>query len=157
MASQNANRTTIVVADDHVEIIKIIKNILSDDFEVVASAANGLAAIGAIAQFQPDVLITDIQMPMMDGIRAARHLRSMESTVKIIFISGSADPEVAQAAMSTNASGFVLKSHMAVDLPHALREALAGRHFISETVDAGISSLAPALPRSAAAETVTEQ
>src|SRR5437660_4605866 len=131
MDSQNEKKPRIVVADDHPEIIKTVTKILSREFELVGSAKNGLEAIGTVTQFQPDVLITDIEMPRMDGIHAARHLRRVGGTTKIIFISASLDSEVASVAMSIEASAFVIKSHMATDLARAIREALAGTQFAS--------------------------
>lgn len=155
MNSHNEKKQRIVVADDHPEIIELVIKILGSEFEVAGSARNGLEAIGAIAQFQPDVLITDVHMPIMDGISAARHLRRVKCGVKVIFMSGSADPEIASVAMSTDASAFVLKTRMATDLSHAIREALAGRQFVSETVDAKLPVYSEASPSPAIAETVT--
>jgi len=154
MHSQSEKKPRIVVADDHPEVIKTLTKILNADFELVGSAKNGLEAIGAIAQFQPDILVTDIEMPMMDGIRVARHLRRINCAVKIVFISASSDPEIAGLAISSEASGFVLKSRMATDLAHAVREALAGRQFVSETVDAIVPCSQP-WRRSEATEAVT--
>jgi len=91
---------------------------------------------------------------MMDGIHAARHLRRINCAVKIVFISASSDTEIAGLAISSEASGFVLKSRMATDLVHAIREALAGRQFVSETVDAIVPCSQPWRP-SEATEAVT--
>jgi len=140
MDSQSENKLRIVVADDHPKVIKTVSELLGTEFELVGSAKNGLEAIGAVAQFKPDVLITDIEMPMMDGIRAARHLRRIGCNVNIVFISSSPDPEVASAAMSDHGSGFVLKSRMATDLVQAVREVIVGGQFVSETVHAALAA-----------------
>lgn len=153
MDSDKGNKPRIVVADDHPAIIKLITRMLETHFEVAGSAQNGLEAIGAVAQFRPDVLISDVEMPMMDGIRAARHFRRMQSDLKVIFMSASSDPDIVSAAMLTGASGFVLKSRLATDLLVAIREALTGGQFVSETVEVALPAYLEAF---AAADAASE-
>ena len=138
MDSLKETKPRIVVTDDHPATIKLVNRLLEGQFEIVGSSQNGLEAIGSVARFQPDVLLTDIEMPMMDGIRAARHLQQMNSALKIVFMSASADPDIVNAALSTGALAFVLKSRLATDLEAAIREALAGRQFVSETVEVAL-------------------
>jgi DNA-binding NarL/FixJ family response regulator len=82
-------------------------------------------------KLQPDVIVSDISMPILNGIEAANKLKVSGCRSKIVFLTVHADPEIVRACLATGALGYVVKLRMETDLVPAIREALAGRIFIS--------------------------
>lgn len=122
----------IILADDHAEIRKKIADMLMDNFDVVASVANGREAVLATLKFKPDLLITDISMPILDGIQVASQLRDLGYNTRIIFLTVHRDCDYVQAAFSVGAFGYVLKPKVSNDLITAIQAALEGRQFSSD-------------------------
>ena len=91
----------------------------------------GAAALEEAARINPDLIILDITMSRIDGIETARHLRASGSRAKIVFLTVHADPDYVREGLAAGATGYVVKSRLASDLVPALREALAGRSFVS--------------------------
>lgn len=86
---------------------------------------------------KPDVIVTDISMPVLNGIEAANQLNEAGCTSKIIFLTVHSDPDFVRTCLATGAFGYVVKSRVATDLLPAIHEALAGRLFISPSVSHG--------------------
>lgn len=126
-----AKKIRVLLADDNTQIRSRVAELLSPEFEIVGTAANGEEACAAVSRLQPDVLVLDIVMPVLDGIQTARRLKAVGCSTKIVFLSGMEDQEYVEAAMAANASGFVFKPQMVADLPCAIREAHHGRIFVS--------------------------
>ena len=100
-------------------------------FDVVGAVEDGEALVEAAGNLQPDVIITDISMPKLNGIEAADRLRESGSSSKIVFLTVHADPDFVQAALKTGALAYVSKSRITTDLLIAIEEALKGRIFVS--------------------------
>jgi len=125
------NHPRIVIADDHLGILQKVTQLLEPEFDVVGMVSDGQALLHAVAELQPDVVILDISMPGLNGIEAARELKQAGSTAKRIFLTIHEDSDFLSEALSTGAFGYVVKSHLASDLTHAVNEALADRTFVS--------------------------
>jgi len=136
------NRARIVLADDHVEMRERVKRHLEDEFEVLDSVENGAALLDSAERLQPDLCLLDISMPVLNGIETANRLKQNGSTAKIVFLTIHEDKDFVQAALKTGALGYVLKRRMVSDLRLAIKEALAGRTFVSSA----ISYVIPVLP-----------
>ena len=126
------NKPRIVLADDHQLMLDKIAHLLQRDFEIVAIVQTGRMAVQAVTELKPDVVVLDIAMPELGGIEAAREIRKIGSSARIVFLSIQDDPEYIEAA-SAMGIGYVLKSRMRSDLAEAIREALAGRLFVSDS------------------------
>jgi DNA-binding NarL/FixJ family response regulator len=124
-------RPRILLADDQPEVIATVAEILSDRFEIVAAVGDGEGVMDAVARLNPDLLILDISMPILNGIEAARRLNRCSARPKIVFLTVHEDASFVEAAFSVGALGYVLKRQAASDLMPALREVLRGRVFTS--------------------------
>ena len=128
------NRASVLLADDHEEFLVVERRLLEPDFEVIGTVRDGRAAIEAAVRLAPDLLVLDLSMPVMDGIEAAMSLRAAGSRTRIVFLTVHDDPDYVRAALATGALGYVVKCRLASDLVPALRDALAGRTFVSPSI-----------------------
>lgn len=124
----------ILLADDHHEMLEKITEMLEGEFEIVAAVANGKQLIEAAINLDPDLIVLDVSMPIVDGITAACHLRKSSSRAKVIFLTVHEDPAFVAAAVSAGALGYVLKHRVSSDLISAVREVLQGNAFASPSV-----------------------
>jgi DNA-binding NarL/FixJ family response regulator len=129
------SRARILLADDHSEMRDRVVHLLQYEFEMLEPVADGQALLEKASELNPDVCLVDISMPILNGIEAATQLRKRGSTAKVVFLTIHGDYDFVQAALQTGALGYVVKQRMASDLLKAVREVLAGRIFISPTVD----------------------
>jgi DNA-binding NarL/FixJ family response regulator len=125
-------RARLLVADDNPRVFEQLVMMLASEFDVVAHAVNGQEAVDAATRCAPDLVVLDISMPIMCGLRAAEQLRKKGYTFPIVFLTVHDDQEYFHAAQEVGALGYVLKSRMASDLIPAVRAALEGRSFVSE-------------------------
>lgn len=130
---KNVDRPRVLLADDHEEMRDRIKRHLEVEFDVVEAVENGRTLLDAAARLKPDVCVLDISMPVVNGIEAAMKLKECGSTAKVLFLTIHEDPDFLQAALNTGAAGYVLKRRIASDLRPAIRDALAGKTFISSS------------------------
>jgi DNA-binding NarL/FixJ family response regulator len=128
------DKIRVVLADDHREVIAKIRGILGDEFEVVEAAENGNQAVIAVLNLNPDVFVTDISMPILNGLQAARRIQKTNSRVKIIFLTIHEDRDFIAAAFSAGATGYVTKRRLSTDLVVAIQEALKGHTFVSDSI-----------------------
>lgn len=131
---ESVARARILLAEDHDKMRDTVKRLLERDFEVIESVEDGLALLEAASRLKPDVCVLDISMPLLNGIEAATRLRQSGSTAKIVFLTIHEEADFVQAAMETGASGFVVKRRMVSELRRAIKEALAGRIFVSSSI-----------------------
>jgi DNA-binding NarL/FixJ family response regulator len=127
----------ILLADDQQEMRETVARLLEDEFDVIAAVADGERAIEAAVRLAPDLLVLDISMPVLNGIEAAACLKDSGSRAKVIFLTVNEDPDIAGAALSVGARGYVLKERLATDLIPAIRQVLHDRIFISPSVRIG--------------------
>ena len=125
------SRSRVLLVDDHEEFLAVEARLLEPEFEVVTAVRDGRRALEEAARINPDLIILDITMSRIDGIETARHLRASGSRAKIVFLTVHADPDYVREGLAAGATGYVVKSRLASDLVPALREALAGRSFVS--------------------------
>jgi DNA-binding NarL/FixJ family response regulator len=107
--------------------------------QIVARAEDGRALIDRVREHQPDIVVTDISMPRMNGIQALRELRSQGLKTSAIIVTVHEDEDLVRAALEQGVLGFVLKSQLGSDLSTAVHEVLEGRVFVSERLRKKIS------------------
>ena len=123
----------IVAADNSKPMLDKVVGVLETDFEVVATAADGRSALEMIMLLKPDIAVLDISMPKMTGIEVAEELNLIGSKVKVVMLTVHDDPDYVRAALKAGAAGYVVKSHMAVDLKAALAVVRGGKIFLSSS------------------------
>jgi DNA-binding NarL/FixJ family response regulator len=125
------SKPTILLADDHPGIFETVARILEPTFEIIGRANDGQALLEDVAKLNPDVVVTDISMPVLNGIEVAHRLKENGATCRIVFLTVHDDPDFIEACLATGALGYVSKPRMALDLVPAIREALKGHTFVS--------------------------
>jgi len=121
----------ILLADDHRYLLEVIRDLLEPTFSVVGCVEDGESLVEAASKLQPNVIVTDISMPKLNGMDAANRLRESGSSSKIVFLTVHAEPDFVEAALKTGALAYVSKFRINSDLLVAIDEALAGRIFVS--------------------------
>lgn len=111
--------------------MEIVEGLLESDFEIVGSVSDGEALVEASLTLRPDVIITDISMPVLNGMEAVEQLRKSGCASKIIFLTVHSDTDFVRMCLALGATGYVVKPRVASELLPAIREALAGRTFVS--------------------------
>jgi DNA-binding NarL/FixJ family response regulator len=126
------SKPKILLADDHPGVFETVARIFEGRFEIIGRVGDGQALIEAAAKLNPDVIITDISMPVLNGIDAAIQMKVSGSAARIIFLTVHDDADFINACLATGALGYVFKPRMALDLVAAIDEALKEHKFVSE-------------------------
>jgi len=108
-----------------------VVHLLQNEFDIVAAVGDGVSAVQSVADLKPNVIVLDIEMPLLNGFEVAQQINHMGRRTKIVFFSIHEDPDYIEHAKTMGAS-YVLKSRMTSDLSLAINETLEGRIFVSE-------------------------
>ena len=125
------SKVRILLADDHPNFPEMEERLLEPEFEVVGKVCNGQALFEEAMRLRPEVIVTDISMPILNGIEAADRLKESGCNSRIVFLTVHSDTEFVRRCLSAGAFGYVPKSRIASELVPAIREALAGNIFVS--------------------------
>jgi DNA-binding NarL/FixJ family response regulator len=125
------SRPRVILADDHKIVLEGLRGLLRDEFDLVATAEDGRQLLALCRLHQPDLVVADISMPQLNGIEAVHQLRQQGSTARVVFLTMHPDITYATQGLRAGALGYVLKHAASDELVTALREALAGRIYIS--------------------------
>jgi DNA-binding NarL/FixJ family response regulator len=121
----------VLLADDSEAMLAELREELSKEFDIVGAARNGEEAVQAVLHLDPDVLVIDIAMPVLNGIQASSRIRKAHPRTKILFLTIHEQAEYVSATFSAGASGYVTKRRLASDLAMAIREVSLGHTFLS--------------------------
>ena len=126
----------ILLADDHTVVRKGLRLLLESqpDFEVIADAANGRETVALAEQHQPDVVVLDVAMPLLNGIEAARQICGKLPRTAIVFLSMHADEGYVLKALKAGARSYLLKDSAENDLINAVRAVSEGKAFFSPAI-----------------------
>jgi DNA-binding NarL/FixJ family response regulator len=118
----------VLVVDDHRFVRAALTDVLeaADDIAVVGECADGSEVAAAVDHLHPDVLLLDLQMPVMDGLTAAGAVRSDHPEVRIVFLTGGLSAASVRAARAVGAAGYLLKGEDPAELPAHVRAVAAG-------------------------------
>lgn len=129
-----SHKPTLLLADDHAIVIEGLRKLLQPEFEFVGAVGDGWALLQAAEKLHPDVIVTDVSMPLLNGIDAVRRLKVASPHSKVVILSMHMDVEIATEALRAGASAYVLK-HSATDaLSKAIWDVLEGRTFVSARI-----------------------
>lgn len=125
-----------VIAEDHQLVREGIRALLekAGNIEVVGEASNGQEAVMLAMKLEPDVLIMDIMMPIMNGIQAAESIQEMDLQVRILLLSMYSDPGLVYQALQYGVNGYVLKSSVSEELIWAVRAVSNGEIYLSSPI-----------------------
>jgi DNA-binding NarL/FixJ family response regulator len=136
---KNLPSVRVLLADDNPEIIAVVRETLQPSFDIVGSFSDGESVLLKAPLLSPDVIVLDISMPDMNGFEILRRLKQMECPAKVLFLTVHEGEDFVRAALESGAQGYVFKSKLITDLPHAILAVTAGRSF----VPAGLGDLFP--------------
>jgi DNA-binding NarL/FixJ family response regulator len=116
----------VLIVDDHRLMIEAVRAAFADvdEIEVVGETCNGPDVLPLVASIQPDVVLLDIRMPGIDGLRCLELIQERHPAVRVVMFSALDDPEVIETALSRGARAFVVKHIDPADLPSAIRQAM---------------------------------
>ena len=127
---------SVLVVDDYEPWRRFASTALlkQPELRVIGEVSDGLEAVQQAQQLQPDLILLDVGLPTLNGIEAARRIREVSPSSKILFVSENRSPDIAEAALSTGARGYVVKSDAAGELLPAVKAVLDGKCFISASL-----------------------
>jgi two-component system response regulator DesR len=133
-----ANKIRVVIAEDQNMVLGALAALLDlePDIKVVACAANGREALDAVVKLTPDVLVTDIEMPLMTGLEVAAHLRGTHPAVRTVILTTFARPGYLRRALDAGARGYLLKDRPAAELADAVRRVHRGLRVVDPALAA---------------------
>jgi DNA-binding NarL/FixJ family response regulator len=127
-------RPKILLADDHKMFSQGLQSLLEDEFDLVGAVADGKTLVEAAGRLNPDVIIVDISMPVMNGFDAVRRLRNQGNNASIIFLTMHADDRLLAEAFRCGGAGYVLKQSAGEELISAIRQVLAGYKYVTPLI-----------------------
>lgn len=127
-------RPRLLLADDHAILLDGLRGLLESEFELVGAVEDGRALLTAAEQFQPDAIVLDISMPLLNGIEAARHLRKSVPNAKLILLTMHSEAPFVKEAFRVGVSAYVLKRSASSELITAIREVLKGRTYVTPLI-----------------------
>jgi len=131
--------TRVMLADDHALIRQGLKTLLeTHGFQVVGEASNGQEALRSAEMTHPDVAILDINMPVLNGVDAARELKKSSLNTRVILLTQHDEDQYVTEALRVGVKGYVLKNQIADDLVHAIREVCRGSVYLSPSISRAV-------------------
>jgi len=137
------SKVRVLVADDFEAWRRFVCSTLKKNLQlqVVGEASDGLEAVNKAKELQPELIVLDLGLPMLNGIEAARQIRKLTPGSKILFVTQESSADVVQAALGTGAQGYVLKARASIDLLAAVEAVLEGRQFVSSGLQSAPDSI----------------
>jgi DNA-binding NarL/FixJ family response regulator len=134
LKGSSAERARVVLADDHLDLLEGIRYLLAPEFDVVSSVKEGLALIQAAFELRPDAIISDINMPRLNGIDAGRQILQEGLCRAVILLTTYNEPQLVSSAMQAGIRGYVLKVEASEELVPSVRTVLSGGVYLSRGV-----------------------
>jgi two-component system response regulator NreC len=129
-------KVRIVIAEDHTILREGLRSLLSSsaNFEIVGEAADGREAIRHVEKLKPDLILTDLSMPRMNGMEAIKEIKRKSPATKVLVLTVHRAEEYILATFRAGADGYVLKDSTHSELMMAVKKVLSGTHYISPEI-----------------------
>lgn len=127
----NGMKTKVLLADDHPPLVEAALTILKPHYDIVGIATDGEMLVSEALRLRPDLIVSDITLPIFSGIEAIHRLHLSNSQAKVVFLTVHAEEGFLKACMAEGALGYVLKARMRTQLIPAIEAALEGRSYVS--------------------------
>src|ERR1044071_3107942 len=126
----------VVLADDHEILLEGLREILAEAFEVVGCVSSGRELVAVVTERKPDIIVTDINMPDLNGIEAVQQIRATGLEVRAVFLTMLDDAKIAMKAFQAGGivAGYVLKNSAGTELVTAVQEVMSGRSYITPRI-----------------------
>jgi DNA-binding NarL/FixJ family response regulator len=121
----------VLIADDHAAMLDEVRRLLKGKYEIVGAVEDGGALVEAAERLKPDVIISDISMPVMTGFEAAARIRAAKINARVIFLTVQSSAPYLKKARALGANGYVLKVYAQEQLAGAVSAVLAGERYVS--------------------------
>jgi len=128
------SKPRVLMADDHSILLAGVRKLIEDRCEVVGMVEDGKALVEAAGRLQPELILLDISMPLLNGIDAARQVKKSCPETKLIFLTMHSSPRYATEAFKAGGSGYLLKQSAATELPQAIEAVLKGQDYLTPTI-----------------------
>lgn len=126
-----AARARILIADDHALVAEMLRLLLEKTYTVVGTVSDGRSLMSAIVKLNPDLIVLDIGMPLLNGFDAAQRIREEFPKIKLVFLTMQEDANLAAAALQLGPIAFVLKHSAASELLQAIEHVLRGASYVT--------------------------
>ena len=133
------SRPRVLLADDHQIVTEGLQSLLAARFDVVGIVQDGQALLDAARMLEPDVIVADISMPLVNGIEATLRLRQEQPQIKVVILTMHREEAYARRALEAGASGYVLKVAALAELALAIDAAVAGKTFVTPELEAKLA------------------
>jgi DNA-binding NarL/FixJ family response regulator len=133
--------TRVLLADDHAIVSQGLEALLRQRFDLVGSVRDGRALVAATEKLSPDVVVTDISMPGLNGLESIRQIKKSKPATVLIVLTMHAEPNLVAAALRAGASGYLLKTSAVDELENAIGEVLKGRTYVTSLIAKDVFSL----------------
>jgi DNA-binding NarL/FixJ family response regulator len=121
----------LLLADDHSMFSDALRIYLEKDFDIVGVVSDGRTLVDEAIRIEPDVIIVDVGMPLLNGLDAARRIKELAPKIKFIFLTMQDDPNLAAAALELGPVAFVLKHSAGPELLEAINEVMHGHSYLT--------------------------
>ena len=153
------SKPRILLADDHMLILDGLRNLLERHYDLVGTVQDGHSVVNVARRLQPDLILMDVAMPVLNGLQAGQRLREQLPNIKLLYVSMYGDTPYVEEALRIGASGYVLKRSGWEELSRAIEAVLAGKQYVSPELSAALPqpSLQPSAPDDDTMRSLTER
>ncbi len=127
-------RLRVLIAEDHESVARQLRSLLEVECDVIDVVSDGQSLLAAVEALTPEVIVSDISMPGLDGLAAARIILERQPDARIVFVTVHNDRAMARRALLLGVLGYVLKDDASEQLLPAVQAAQAGRRHLSESI-----------------------
>jgi DNA-binding NarL/FixJ family response regulator len=145
---------TLIIADAHRLFVAGLSKLLSVEFKIISTVSDGRSLVEAAERLRPDLILTELAMPLMNGLEAVHRIRRAIPSMKMVCISSNSDDDTIRECFQKGASGFIPKTASGAELALALRRVLHGDIYLSQRLPQAAKLFSESISAAAADEEV---